>query len=381
MKKNKIKILEVCPYSAGGCGVWARVKQEALELSKLGYEVKVFSSFFEKGTDKIMSEEDNLENIKIRRFPAKKLGGESFMHWNFEKEALSYSPDIIIAHNYRHLHTTRALDVSNKLKAQGKKCKVFLVTHAPFVEGNITRSKLQAVLVNFYDSFIGPKTLNKFDKILTISNWEIPYLLKAGAKKEKIVYIPNGIPEEFFKLPNLAKEESKVLFLGRISPKKKIETIIEAIPHVKDKTIKFEIVGPSEKEYKNYLNELVKKLGVGNRLIFSEPIYDLKDKIKKLDSCKIYVLASRVEGMPQGMIEAMARAKIIAASNSIAIRDIIKDKKNGYLFEFNNPKDLARKIDLALVNNKKNTILKRQTRLFVSKFNWKSIVKKLEALF
>ena len=52
---KKLKILELCPYSAGGCGVWQRVKQESLELKKLGHDIKIFSSNFEKGTDKIIS--------------------------------------------------------------------------------------------------------------------------------------------------------------------------------------------------------------------------------------------------------------------------------------------------------------------------------------
>ena len=50
-----MRILEVCPYSSGGCGVWARVREEAIRLAALGNEVKVLSSNFIKGgreTDK-----------------------------------------------------------------------------------------------------------------------------------------------------------------------------------------------------------------------------------------------------------------------------------------------------------------------------------------
>jgi len=379
-----MKILEICPYSAGICGVWTRAKQESLEFKKQGDEIMVFSSNLEKGTDKIIASEENFKGIKIKRFASKKIGGESFMLWlnnKAVKKALEYSPDIIICHNYRHLHTTKALKIRDALIKQDKKCKIFLVTHAPFVEGNITRTKFQTTVVNFYDRFIGPKTLNKFDKILVISHWEIPHLLNAGAKEDKIVYIPNGIPEELFNVKNSKKEENKVLFLGRIAPKKMIETIIRAIPFVKDKTVKFEIVGPPEQEYKNKLNQLVKVMNVSNRIVFSPPVYDLQEKINKLDSCKIYVLASRVEGMPQGLIEAMARGKIIIGSNSIAIRDLIQDKKNGYLFEFNNPQDLAKKIDLALVDNKTNKDIRKEAKKFVEIFSWPSIIKSYNSLF
>jgi len=83
---KKLKILEVCPFSAGVCGVWQRVKQEAEGLSKEGYQVTVFSSNITKGTNKIAKTNENLNKVKIKRFSSKKLGGESFMIWNFEKK-------------------------------------------------------------------------------------------------------------------------------------------------------------------------------------------------------------------------------------------------------------------------------------------------------
>ena len=337
MLRMKLKILEICPFSAGACGVWQRVKQESTELAKEGYEVRVFSSYFEKGTNKIMPPNEKVGRIEIQRFLAIKLGGESFMYFNFKKEALRYSPDIIIAHNYRHLHTTQALKVKKILEKQGKKCKIFLVTHAPFVENNTTRTKLQAAIVKIYDFFIGPLTLNKFDKIIAITHWEIPYLINVGAKKEKIVYIPNGIPEDFFKQKKAnPKKDKDVLFLGRISPIKNLEVLIEAaklLPH-----INFSLVGPSEKNYLEKLNCLMAEL---KNIKIYPAIYDLKKKIKLIDEHKILVLPSKREAMPQALIEAMARGKVVISSNTNGGKEIIKNRRNGFLFKIGNAKQLA----------------------------------------
>jgi glycosyltransferase involved in cell wall biosynthesis len=378
-----MKVLEICPYSSGGCGVWARVKQESLELEKKGYQIKIFSSNFDKGTDKIVPSREMLSSVEIYRFPAKKIGGESFMKFDFLNEAVKYSPDIIIVHNYRHLHTTKALKLKKILNKQGKRCKIFLVTHAPFVEGNITRTKFQTAVVNFYDNVIGPRTLNKFDKILAISEWEIPYILSCRAKREKILYIPNGIPEEFFKIKIKQATKNKILFLGRVSPKKKIETLIKAIPLIKNKNFVFEIVGPKEEDYAKKLEHLASSMHIENKITFSEPIYNINDKIKKIDSSKIYVLASRVEGMPQGLVEAMVRGRIVIGTDSIAIRDIIKDKENGFLFEFNNPQDLADKIDFIFdrKNAKKINKIKQNAIGSSKKYSWNALIKELTGLF
>ena len=368
-----MKILEICPYSAGGCGVWQRVKQESIELAKRGHEVRVFSSYFEKGTNKIMPFGDKIGKIKIQRFPAIKLGGESFMYWNFEKEALKYAPDIIIAHNYRHLHTTRALKIKKILEKQGKKCKVFLVTHAPFVEGNTTRTKLQTFIVNFYDKFIDPKTINKFDKIITITKWEMPYLEKLGVKKEKIVYIPNGIPEEFFKQKKAkTKKDKEVLFLGRIAPVKNLEVLIEAAKLLPN--INFSLVGPSEKEYLEKLNCLMK--GLKNIKIYP-PIYDLKKKIQLIDEHKIFVLPSRREAMPQVLLEAMARGKIVISSDTNGGKEIIENNKNGFLFKIGNAKELA---DLIKKNIRGNRGIEKQAEKDAEQYSWDRLINKLDCL-
>ncbi|HLD38634.1 MAG TPA: glycosyltransferase family 4 protein, partial [Candidatus Nanoarchaeia archaeon] len=171
------------------------------------------------------------------------------------------------------------------------------------------------------------------------------------------------------------REENKILYLGRVSPKKKLETLIKAISYLKDKKIILEIVGPREEKYYAYLLKVIKKTNAQNRIKFLESIYNIKDKIKKLDSAKIYILPSRVEGMPQSLIEAMAREKIVIGSNSLAIRDLIKNKENGFLFEFDNPKDLAKKINEAL--SQKNSEIKKQARKSVEHFSWNKVIKKI----
>jgi len=368
---KKLKILELTHYSAGICGVWQRVRQEALLLSQ-NHEVRIFSSNITKGSKDLAKGTDLLGSIKMQRFPAKKLGGESFMNWDFEKEALAYKPDIIIAHSYRHPHTHKAIKVAKKIGA-----KVFLVTHAPF-DRSSTRSIVSKIIVKLYDLLKGKKILNSFDKVLAITKWEIPYLLKIGCKKQKIKYLPNGIPKEFFNQKK-SKNQNKILFLGRVAPIKDLETLISAIPLIKDKKIKLEIVGPGEENYLKKLRILIKQKKLTKRVIFSKPIYHLKQKIIKIDESKIFVLPSKSEGMPQSLIEAMARERIAIASNNQASMDLITDNKEGYLFEIGNSKQLARRIDIALSKYSGN--MGKNAKKSVEKFSWNKVIRELEALF
>ncbi len=357
-----MKILELTNYSAGVCGVWTRVLEEARILSKEN-EVMIFSSSFIKGSSLLAKKEETLNSIKIKRFKAFKLGGESFMYWNYEKEALKFKPDLIIAHVYRHFHTSKALKIGKKLGA-----KVFLVTHAPFVEDNTTRSFFASLFVQLYDFIIGPFLLNKFDKVITITSWEVPYLLRLGLDKNKISYLPNRIPDLFFKQPLSRKEGNTILFLGRVSLIKNLETLLKAMSLIEDKNIKLEIVGPAEEEYLSQLKGLINELGLQERILFLSPIFDIKEKIKKIDSAKIFILPSLREGMPQSLIEAMAREKVVISSDNPGSKELVKDQINGYLFQIGNEKELAEKINFVLKNE--HASLCKHARTSVEIFNW-----------
>lgn len=368
-----MRILELTNYSAGIDGVFARVKEEALRLAQLGHEVKIFSSNHVKGSQELAAPHELINGVEIRRFSARKLGGESFMRWNFKASALTFKPNVIIAHAFRHSHTLKALSIAKKLK-----CKVFLVTHAPFAR-SATRTFFQKKVVSLYDFFIAKRTLKQFTKIILVAKWEIPYLLKLGIKKGRICYIPNGIPEEFFTQKATTEEENKIIFIGRIAPIKNLETAIKALPLIYNKKIKLEIIGPSEEAYLNQLKKLINEQGMKKRVLFSPPIYEIAKKIKKIDSALIFILPSQSEGMPQGLIEAMARSKIVIASNNLGAKDLIQNNKNGFLFTIGNEKDCAIKLNKILALKEKSAKKIKETACSsVKQFAWPNIIKKLE---
>ena len=76
--------------------------------------------------------------------------------------------------------------------------------------------------------------------------------------------------------------------------------------------------------------------------------------------------------MPQSLIEAMARERIVISSDNIGSRDLINDGKNGYLFKFDEPNELAKKIKLVLEKNKN---IGNEAKKTVEKFSWNLVIK------
>lgn len=371
-----MRILELTNYTAGGCGVGMRALMESKLLASKGHNVKIFSSNQVKGTNNTCKSNEIVEGVEIKRFPAMNLGGESYMSWNFKKEAINFKPDVIIVHAYRHTHNNKALHLANELK-----CKVFLVTHAPFGREK-TRSWFENIVVKLYDSLIGKNILKKFDKIISITQWEEKYLVELGVSKKKIVRIPNGIEEIFFRKINPIKSKpSKIVYMGRISRIKQLEVVSKALfLESPDKfNYTFNIIGPADPEYLKELDNLVKEKGLQKIEFINAKKYNKEEQILTLDNSDIFILPSKSEGMPQTLIEAMARGKIVIGSDNLGNKELITDGKNGFLFKNGDSKSLFNLLKkIRNLNLKDLNKISRNARKTAENFHWDRIIGKLE---
>jgi len=314
-------------------GVWSRVKTLALELIKQGHEVHIFCS-----QPKGEKDYEIFEKIHLHRYPIKYKVSENVSFWISDKlkqDLINLSPDIIDCQSYRHPESNFVA----KLKRQRKiKSKIFLTCHGS-EQIDRDRGLIKNILIKIYDFLKAKKILNSFDKIKYISKNQKQRLIELGTKQEKLIYKPNPISQEYFSKTKKAKQNS-ILFLGRISEIKNLETLIKSLVLLKNKPL-LNIVGPAEKQYKQKLENLIKKLNLQKQIKFHEAIYDLKQKIKLIDSHEIFVLPSKREGLPISLIESMARGKLCISSKTKGGLELIQDKKNGFLFDVRNEKHLA----------------------------------------
>lgn len=378
--KSKMKIAYSCTYSAGISGVWNRVYNVAEEMIKRGHEVYVFSSNLEAGTMKKMPEFEIIDGIKVYRFDVRSFGSRNaflFKSGELRKRLGEIMPDVIDCQTYRH---SEGNIISKEAVKLGIPC--FLTTHAPFMPSEI-RGKWLSLLSSGYDFLIGKKVLKRFRKIIAISKWEYPCLNKLGVKNERIAYVPNGIPAEFFEKERFAGNRVRnVLFFGRITPVKDVETLVRAwdLIEKEHKNIALNIAGPAESAYRKEIDNLIKKLGLKN-IVFRGAVFETRDRLNIYDNAEIFVLPSKREGMPQSLIEAMARGDIVIASDITACREIVKNGKNGYLFRQGDAFDLSKKIDFAIRNYHGLKRVAEKAKLNASAFRWAKIANRLEKVY
>jgi len=124
-----------------------------------------------------------------------------------------------------------------------------------------------------------------------------------------------------------------------------------------------------------FINKLIYDLKIKDRVSFLGPTYDLNKKINLVDNYKFFILSSEREAMPQALIEAMARGKIVLSSETEGGKEIIQNRKNGFLFKIGNFKELAE-----LINKSENENLKQISENAFNtskKFQWKNLIQNL----
>jgi glycosyltransferase involved in cell wall biosynthesis len=173
-------------------------------------------------------------------------------------------------------------------------------------------------------------------------------VVKNGVNLNK--FNPEGQYKDIRKELDILDDITVVGYIVRLTEQKDPLTFVRAIRHVLDRsasmTIRFLIVGDGE--LKQSTVDLANQLGISSHIIFQNFRTDVPDILNAID---IYCLPSLWEGLPIGLLEAMAMKKAIIATPVDGTREVISDRQNGLTVPVRNPLKLSEAI-LELYHNK-----------------------------
>lgn len=284
-----------------------------------------------------------------------------------------------------HSQGARA-DFFARISAKLSKVPLVISTIAMPVEGfnvNWMKKTIYIALDRFTEKFV-----HKFIVVSEVLRERLIKIHKIAP--EKVIVIPNGVEiEEYnpdridsFKIRNELSLDNNTCIIGAIGRlvwQKGLEYFIESAKFVLEvfSNAKFLIVG--EGELKNKLENLAKQLKLDNNILFLGFRKDISEILGNLD---IFVLPSIREGMPIIILEAMAMAKPIVASNIEGVREQIINDKTGVLVPAKNPKALAEAIISLIKDKEKAKNIGNNAREIVKeKFIVEKMVKEHEKLY
>jgi glycosyltransferase involved in cell wall biosynthesis len=136
-----------------------------------------------------------------------------------------------------------------------------------------------------------------------------------------------------------------ILSAGRLTHQKGFFYLIEAAELLKKKRDDFVIIIAGEGALHNELQQQINKYGLQNHVILKGFINNLDMYIK---GCDLVVLCSIHEGMPNVLMEAMALAKPVIATDVNGVAELVSDGKTGIIVPSRDSNAIANAIELLL---------------------------------
>ncbi len=199
-------------------------------------------------------------------------------------------------------------------------------------------------------------------------------------KSPKVLIVGHGIDGEYFKpVEQQGARPFTILAVGRLSPIKHFDTLLKAGEIMRDKGLQFQmrIIGRAvmpidhayERELQHFISE--KKLDMVH-LVGFVPYSQIADHYRNAD---IAVNLTPTGGHDRTVLEAMAVGIPVVASNT-ALKDDFGSYSSQLLFEFENPKDLASKLEVLMTVDRREMGLYLRSRV-LSHHSLDQVVKKI----
>jgi len=205
----------------------------------------------------------------------------------------------------------------------------------------------------------------------------------------KIITINNGVNTQNFQPSVFSEERKKKVFalknsipvigaVGRLVDKKGFEYFLEAAKEaLKYRQLKFIIVG--EGYLRSKLENLSAKLGISDSLIFMGYQENILEIFNLLD---IFVVPSLSEGLSVTLLEGMAMAKPIVATNIAGNTEVMINRKTGILIPPENSQAMAKALIELLDNPEFACKVGQEARIHIEKeYSILNYKKKIENIY
>ena len=289
-------------------------------------------------SQKLSQEGYDIELMDVPHIPIKNLKNPSFSVFGTLK-ALSNSKTYDVVHAWN----VPSAFIMKHIKAKKK----ILSVHGIYSQQvKMLHSKLTGSIIGSKES----EVLDWADVLTTDSkSVQLEYKKKLGKDFE---YIPAPLdPKRFTDIPDVKKIQKQVVYLGRDSFEKGIDILKKIEPNI-DGSVK-------------YCTSL-----------------EWHKAMEVLKSSQVLVLPSRIESVPQSILEAFYLKIPVIATDVGGVHEIVSNNKTGLLVTPNNSKELLENINYLLNDIDLCNRLANNAHEFVMKnFSWEVLLPKYVKLY
>jgi glycosyltransferase involved in cell wall biosynthesis len=360
----KPTIVQIAGYYPPNLGGMERVAEAlADELAVRQYNVEVLTSNIHQPT----SPRPTAPNLRIRRFRA-----FEFAH---TPVALGFIPALLRTpkRSIFHLHLAQAFYPEWTLLVS----KLRRIPYVVHFHLDLQPSGPLGMVFIPYKAIVIKAVIKQAAAVIVFSPEQQAFICKTyGVAKDKVVIIPNGVSKEYFVArPRRApRSTARLLYVGRISSQKRVNFLTEAMALVHHPAV-LTIVGDGEERA---MIAAAIPQDVAPRIHFTGQLSPA-DTLPYFKQADVFTMASKVEGMPLAILEAMASGLPIVGADVPGIKELISE--TGVLVKKPSAKAFARCLDTLLAHPETMEELSRKSSLAAKQYSWSALVDHLEQLY
>lgn len=375
-----MRVLQVIPWfspkQGGDVNVCFNISKE---LVKKGHEVTIATTNYALNEDYINTIKKEGVNVITFNYVANLflyLLTPSMKGW-IKKNIDSF--DIVHLHDFRSYQNNIATQFANQ-------CGIpYIIQPHASTPRIIAKKNLKWL----YDIVYGYRILNETSKVIAVSHEESIYDRQMGVDEDKIIVIYNGMDvDDFKKLPPYGVFKSKfgidkkmILYVGRIHVQKGLDFLIKAfaafVRNINDVIL---VIAGSDDGYKPQLQVLIDKLGIKNKVKFTGFLSEEDKKASLVDADVFVHTVKYMGGVGIAPFEAILCNTPVIVTEGCG--EVIKKIECGYMVEYGNIEDLAKKLQYVLENpdeaREKTQIGKKY---IIDNLRWDNVVTKVEGVY
>lgn len=255
---------------------------------------------------------------------------------------------------------------------------VYCVMH--HVHQDIFAQYLPAPLAAFA-SFLEAKFMPwayKNVQFIAVSNSTKQEMLELGITGAGIEIVHNGV--DISKLhPGKKTTDPVILYLGRLKAYKSIHHLIEAFQRVLESVPNARLVIAGTGEEESRLKKIATGLHLSSKIVFLGKVNE-KKKLQLLQSAWVFVNPSMKEGWGITTIEANACGTPVVASDVPGLRESVNNPDTGYLVQYGDIHEMADRIIAILSDQQLRAEMHTKSRRWARGFSWQNSARKFISL-